>query len=92
MHYLLKLADDTMLKDKSISLCLFRDLDRLKEWANRNLMKFIKVLHPGWTNSHKSTRWVMLTGWVSLFEERTGSPGELPLINWSPMRAIGEGM
>lgn len=48
MHSLIRLADDTMLKHQAICLragLLFRDLDSLKELANRSLMT--SILHPG---------------------------------------------
>lgn len=62
-----------MLKDQPVLLkagLLFRDIDRLKARADRNLIEFIS-LPPGGTKEYSVGKLLLLTDWGSISGART---------------------
>ena len=81
-----KLVDDTELVDVTGTpeghAAIWRDLDRLEKWADRNLMKFNKGSCKGGKTPCISTCWG-LTSWKAALQKRTWRSWWTPSWPWA---------
>lgn len=77
-------------------LAIQQDLERLRAWANRNLMKFDKNKCHSWEERAQCSNpgWDCLPGWADLLKKNPGGPGEpqpwqqgWPPASWAVSRA-----